>query len=46
MIEKLIVFYLDFKNSQMSVFEYAKKHEITEKQCKILLSAGSELSNQ
>lgn len=46
MIQNLIVFYLDFKNSQMSISDYAKKYNITEKQCKVLLSAGSELSNQ
>jgi len=46
MIDKLITFYLDFKNSQMSINNYAAKHEISCSECLILLNAGKKLNER
>jgi len=46
MIENLITFYLDYKNSHLSINNYAAKHEISCSECLILLSAGKKLNER
>ena len=43
-IEKLIIFYTDWKNSLLTVPNWAKMHEITISECVILLNTGKRLS--
>ena len=43
MIDKLITFYLDYKNSGVSVNDFAAKHEISISECLVLLNAGRKL---
>ena len=43
MIDKLITFYLDYKNSGVSINDFAAKHEISCSECLILLNAGRKL---
>ena len=43
MIEKLIIFYLDYKNSGLSTHNYAAKHELSNSEALILLNAGKKL---
>ena len=43
MIQKLITFYLDFKNSQISIKDYAAWHGFSVSDCTVLLNAGKKL---
>lgn len=44
MIDRLITFYLDYKNSGISINDFAAKHEISRSECQILLNAGVQLA--
>lgn len=44
MIDKLITFYLDYKNSGVSINDFAAKHEISQSECLVLLNAGVQLA--
>ena len=46
MIHKLITFYLDYKNSGLSINDFAAKHEISNSKALILLNAGKSLTEQ
>lgn len=46
MIHKLITFYLDYKNSGLSINNFAAKHEISNSEALILLNAGKRLTEQ
>lgn len=46
MIHKLITFYLDYKNSGLSINNFAAKHEISNSEALILLNAGKSLTEQ
>ena len=46
MIEKLIVFYFDYKNSGLSINNYAAKHELSNSDALLLLNTGKRLSER
>jgi len=40
---QIIIFYLDYYNSDLSLADYAKSKNVTEKECSIICEAGKSL---